>query len=234
MNNGNYVNKDTIISRVYRYYGIDATGHDVDEFIYDGLRMLGTNKMYDLIITNGEDTMPEPIEVENYRGIIPSNIEYPIAVIDYESKQPMYCVDSVFREDFTLNIHSNKTYYLKRNHIFTNEQSQKLVFIYLGFPLDEAGYPLVLDVEEYLAAITAYVAKNIAFKMYMQDQILERKFDRIEQEYFSLAHGVNSLEIPDETEMEMIKNQFLNKTMDYDAFATRFKNLGFRTHIKYT
>src|SRR6056297_3575375 len=109
MNNGRYVDKDTIIKRVNQYYGLDATGKDVDDFIYDGLRGLGTYNTYDFIATSGINGMPEPIEIENYRGVLPSNVEFPIQVLDYDSKSPMLCLNSIFRSEFNLVVPDNVT-----------------------------------------------------------------------------------------------------------------------------
>ena len=235
MNNGRYVDKDTIIKRVNQYYGLDATGKDVDDFIYDGLRGLGTYNTYDFIATSGINGMPEPIEIENYRGILPSNVEFPIQVLDYDSKSPMLCLNSIFRSEFNLVVPNNvtKTYELKRNHIFTNVPSHKIILVYLGFALDDYGYPLVPDNENYLKAITAYVAKSIGFPLYLKGQLNGNIYSAIEQDYYAQAHGVNDIEQPNVDQMEMLKNQMMKAIPNYQSYASNFSGVGQASHIKH-
>jgi hypothetical protein len=235
MNNGRYVNKDTIIKRVQQYYGLDASGKDVDDFIYDGLRGLGTYNMYDFIATSGINDMPEPIKIKNYRGFLPSNIEYPIQAFDYDTKIPMMCKNNIFKSEF-INYYTTptrKSYELKRSHIFSNTESHKIVLVYLGFPVDDSGHPLVPDNEEYLKAITAYVAKSIAFPLNLKKQISDKVLLDIERAYFSYAHGVHTIEEPNVDQTEMIKNQMLNWLPDYTSYNNGFNNIGSSTDIKY-
>jgi len=236
MNSVNYVDKHTIIKRVKQYYGLDASGKDVNDFIYDGLRGLGGFSLYDFIATSGINDMPDPIEVTSYKGTLPVNIEYPIQVFDYETKQPMSCVNSIFRNDYSAYsmVQSSKTYELKRNHIFTNIESHSVVLVYLGFPLDASGCPLVPDNENYLKALTAYVAKSIAFPLYLKGNIKSNIFSAIEQDYYAYSYGTSELEMPNIDQMEMLKNQMLDMLPDYNAYSSNFANLGKQSHIKYT
>jgi len=234
MNNGKYVNKDTIIKRVNQYYGLDASGADIDDFIYDCLRGVGGYHMWDLIATNGLDDNPNPIKVTQYRGILPNNIEYPVHVIDYDTSEPLMPKDITYREDFLYTpYNANKIYNLKRNHIHTSEETQNLILIYLGFPLDDAGDPLVPDDENYLKVVTAYVAKSIAMALVARRQLDKGLFDRIEQDYFAYSYGITSAEYPNEDEMEQLKNQMMQMLPDYTQWNDNFRTLGMQHKIKY-
>lgn len=236
MNNGRYVNRDIIIKRVQQYYGLDASGKDVDDFIYDGLRGIGTFNMYDLIATSGINDMPDPIKITDYRGVLPNNIEFPIQAFDSETQIPMLCKNTVFRTDYNYYFPSasSKSYELKRNHIFTNIEEHKVVLVYLGFPLDDSGRPLIPDDENYLKAITAYVAKSIAFPLNLKGQVSNNALLKMEQEYFSSADGAYELEIPNTDQLEMLKNQMLQMLPDYSAYLDNFTNTGLRHKVKYT
>lgn len=234
MNNGRYVDKHTIIKRVHQYYGLDATGSDVEDFIYDGLRGIGGRSMYDLIATTGIDDMPNPIEVSQYRGVLPNNIEYPMHVMNYDTGEPLLCKDSIFRTDYMYNpYNANKTYKLNRNHIFTSEESINLILIYLGFPLSGDGSPLIPDNEHYLKAITAYVAMSLARPLYIKKQLDNRVFQMIEQDYYAQSYGTVEMEMPNEDEMEMLKNQTLQLLPDYTQWSDNFRTMGMYHRINH-
>jgi len=235
MHSGRYVNRDTVIKRVEQYYGLDASGKDVDDFIYDGLRGIGTFNMYDFIATTGENNMPDPIKVTDYRGTLPNNIEFPIQVLDKETESPMTCNTSIFSNDYNLNVPGNATmaYELRRNHIFTNVKEQEIVLVYLGFPLDDSNHPLIPDEENYLKAITAYVAKSLAFPLYLKKQLNGNIYQSIEQDYYAYAHGAHEIETPNVDEMEMIKNQIVQFLPNYTAYMSNFRGVGALHKIKY-
>jgi len=234
MNNGRYVDKDTIIKRVSQYYGLDASGKDINDFIYDGLRGVGKRAMFDLIATTGENGMPQPIDVSEYRGILPTNIEAPLFALDYDTNEPLRCINSVFNETHMLHTAASKTYSLKRNFIFTSEKTQKIVLVYLGFPLNSIGEPLIPDDENYLKAITAYVAMSIARPLVIRGKLNHQIFSMIEQDYFAYANSTDVMEMPNEDEMEQLKNNLLTLLPDYNKYSHNFSDLGLPTNIKYT
>lgn len=260
MNNGRYVDKDTIIKRVHQYYGITIWGEDVNDFIYDGLRGIATYKHYILTTTDGDGDNADPIEVTNYKGTLPVDIEYPIHAYDQESLEPMLCIDNIYKNNYAnylldtsttlesadgytqnaaglyLNYPDStaelqKTYQLKKHHIFTNTKEQNVVLIYLAFPKDDAGNPLIPDEEDTLKAITAYVAMSVARVMYMKDQLAKHKFDEISQDYYAYAYST-TIETPNEDEMEAIKNDLLTLLPNYDAHNDNYRYLGFRKQIQ--
>jgi hypothetical protein len=204
MFNGRYANKDLIRKRLHQYYGLTAYDDDLKDFIYDGIRAIGHYSAYVLKVTDGTEGSRDPIEVEEYRGLLPGDIEYPIIARDYETKMPMRCMSSVYKRDKMAELNTLMTYQLNYNHIFSSTMEHKIELAYLGFPTDQDNFPVVPDHEEYLKAITAYVANIRATNMYMKGQLDERRQYKAEQDWYAYANAPAAIEIPSEEEMEEI------------------------------
>ena len=199
--NGRYTGKDLIKKRVYQHYGISVDDDDLKDFIYDGIRAIAHYNAYELKVTDGVQGK-DPIEVKEYRGLLPGDIEYPIIARDYDTKMPMSCLGGVYRRDNMFSVNGTMTYQLNYNHIISSVREHKVELAYLGFPADEYGNPVVPDQEEYLRAITAYIANIRATNMYMKGQLDGNRLQKAEQDWYAYATGVASMEIPSEGEME--------------------------------
>lgn len=208
--NGRYVGVDMIARRIKDKYAIDIDRDELKGHIYDGIRAVAHYGAYVLKFTDGSDENRNPIEIKNYRGQLPPDMEYPIMARDFDSKMPMNCNDSgAYKSDNILIIPgSSITYNLNYNSIFTNVVSHKVELMYLGFPTDKVGDPLVPDHEEYIKAIAAYGASIKATNMVMKDQLTRDKLHIVEQDWYVYAGGVASLEIPHMDQMDKIVKEW--------------------------
>ena len=224
---GKYVDVAYIIERVYRDYGFDLEikYDEVIEWIWDVISLIGAPQPLVDKISDGSDTMPDPIEIENFRGSLPNDVHSVYLARDYESKMPMVCKQSSFLRDMdqTFMRQSQYTYTLNNNYIFTSFEEGQVELHYKAFPTNSLGMPMVPDDIKFIMAVQAYVAERIGFRLWMQDHITRDKYQKLEQErLFYIGAAGTKAQIPSIDEMEGIKNRFLRLKIHTDFHDASF------------
>jgi len=224
---GKYVDVAYVIERVYRDYGFDLEikYDEVIEWIWDVMSLIGAPQQFVDKITDGSDTMPDPIDIVNYRGELPTDLHSVYLARDYESKMPMVCKQSSFLKDLnqTYQRQSQYTYTLNNNYIFPSFEEGQVELHYKAFPTNSLGMPMVPDNIKFIMAVQAYVAERIGFRLYFQDHLTERKYQKLEQErLFYIGAAGTAAQIPSIDEMEGIKNRFLRLRIHTDLHDTSF------------
>ena len=90
---------------------------------------------------------------------------------------------------------------------------------------------MIPDDDAYIRYVSDYIAEKLAFKLYMQDKLSERKLERVEQKSaFSVGAAKMSMVIPDVDMMESWKNSFLRLIPTINSHSTAFKYDAQRQH----
>ena len=224
---GKYVDVAYIIERVYRDYGFDLEikFDEVIEWIWDVMSLIGAPQQLVDKVSDGSDTMPDPIEIENFRGDLPNDVHSVFLARDYDSKMPMVCKSSSFLRDMDqiYQRESQFSYTLNNNYIFTSFEEGQVELHYRAFPTNSLGMPMVPDDIKFIMAVQAYVAERIGFRLWMQDHITRDKYQKLEQErlWYIGAAGTKA-QIPSIDEMESIKNRFLRLRIHTDLHDASF------------
>ncbi len=224
---GKYVDVALIIERVYRDYGFDLEikYDEVIEWIWDVMSLIGAPQQFVDKVSDGSSTMPNPIDIVNYRGELPNDLHSVYLARDYESKMPMVCKSSSFLRDLnqTYQRGSQYTYTLNNNYIFTSFEEGQVELHYKAFPTNSLGMPMVPDNIKFIMAVQAYVAERIGFRLWMQDHLTGQKYQKLEQErLFYIGAAATAAQIPSIDEMEGIKNRFLRLKVHVDLHDTSF------------
>ena len=104
----------------------------------------------------------------------------------------------------------NKTYRVNNDFIFTNFDNGYLIMSYVGFPIDDEGYPLIPDDESFMRSASLEIAYNTAFKMAMRGSINERFLDRLARERdWYVGQAKNKAIIPNADKLESLKNMWV-------------------------
>lgn len=224
---GKYVDVAYVIERVYRDYGFDLEikFDEVIEWIWDVMSLIGAPQPLVDKITDGRDTMPDPISIENYRGELPNDLHSVTLARDYESKMPMICKASSFLQDMeqTFRMESQYTYTLNNNYIFTSFEEGQVELHYKAFPTNSLGMPMIPDDIKFIMAVQAYVAERIGFRLFMQDHLAGQKYQKLEVDraWYIGAAGTKA-QIPSIDEMEGIKNRYLRLKTQVDLHDASF------------
>lgn len=129
------------------------------------------------------------------------------------------------RRDYTCA--SLSTYTVGENNIYTSFDKGFVSMSYDAIPTDEEGNPTVPAEQQWLEGATHYVAFKIAKRMWMKDQLSDKKFQHIERDrdwYF--AQAVNhSKQWNGVDQAESVKNATVRTVPDLQAHNTFFANM---------
>lgn len=169
------------------------------------------------------------IKIKNYKGTLPCDLVSVKQVRDCTTKQALKAISSTF-----FNPHSYERAFKTQNtSIFTTFSDGNVEIAYLAFPIDDEGYPLILDNEKYKNALELYIKKDRFTKYFERGKISQGVLQNTQQEYAWAAGQLSSeLKTPSISEWENISNahnQLLQKT---DEFRMGFETTGNRENYK--
>lgn len=74
---------------------------------------------------------------------------------------------------------SDYTYTVNNNYIFTSFKEGKVCMAYKAIPTDEAGLPLIPDMQSVINYVTWYLSNKISFQMWMNGKISDKVYEEI-------------------------------------------------------
>ena len=100
---------------------------------------------------------------------------------------------------------------------------------YKAIPVDEDGFPLLIDNETYLACLEAYIKKKVFTVRFDTGKLQAAVLQNAQQEYYHLAAELNSeMMIPSVSEMESLTRYYNSLIPRVHEFDRGFKHLGDR------
>lgn len=104
---------------------------------------------------------------------------------------------------------------------------------YKAIPVDENGYPLLIDNENYLAALEAYIKKQVFTIKFDTGKIQQGVLQNAQRDYAMLAGQLQSeFTIPSISEMEAISRAMTHLIPQVRNFDNGFVDLGNREYIR--
>ena len=251
MLNGKVVSVELLIEQLYQDYGFENINKsEVVEWVWRSMAIIGTPYPY-------EDKNVEVL-ISDYRSILPVDL-YSINMIrEKETGIPLREMTDLFFKfpeadasttptvntgdydtdlvtEFQTIIASNSsseyyTYKVQGNYMYTGAETCTLELAYKAMPIDlVTGMPTIPDNAVYLRGIESFVAEKLALRMMLRDQLSERKYEIIRQDYFfNVGAAQNICRMPDPTRMETIINRWKSTYLGPEHFDTGFKYLGSR------
>ena len=103
---------------------------------------------------------------------------------------------------------------------------------YKSIPVDEDGFPLLIDNENYLAALEAYIKKQVFTIKFDTGKISAGILQNAQTEYAWAAGALqDEFTVPSISEMESITRMINTMIPKMREFDTGFINLGNREHL---
>lgn len=234
---GKYVSIDHVVERVYMLglppQEIDKS--EVAEWVYEAMSFIGVPNAYELIVTNGEGDNPDPVVIDDHRGELPCNVYQVNSVREYNNKIAMTEAVGNFKPGYNTDNSTSDpyAYYLNDNYIFTGFGEGKVEMSFLGMPTDQYGLPKIPDNVAYIRSVTLYAAVQIARRLYIQDKLSERKFEKINQDYlWSVGSAKGRARMPSLDKSEAIKNMLARTLQVSNHHEYNFKYLGYPERLK--
>ena len=115
--------------------------------------------------------------------------------------------------------------------IFTSFPEGKVEIAYKSIPVDDDGFPLLIDNETYLNALEAYIKVKVFTVMYDLGKIQAGVLSNAQTEYAWAARQVETEFImPNTSEMESITRMLNTMIKPVTSFDNGFKNMGDREY----
>lgn len=225
--NFKYVKLESIIERIYRDcdHKDELNPADMAEWAGEAIELIGYPGSLITKVTNGDTKLhhPEPIDIVDYRGVLPDELYRVEAVREYESDRRMKLSTDVNHMDHTQPENSSVftyTYQIKDKYIFTSFKEGKVVVTYLALPVSDCGLPLIPDNERYKQGVKAYIQEKVDYKLWRKGLLADKVYQKSEQERaWYIPSAQNSIQIPSQDEMQMIRNYMLRLVPKIDSWT---------------
>lgn len=243
MYNGKYVSMEFLLGKVYRDngYDLELLYSDAIEWVAEALDLIGADLQFENKVTNGQEGMPSPIEIQGYRGTLPCDFHIGIQARDYEHNFPMrYNTDSFALSYLDPNasntasqVKSSITYGFKKGFIFTSFETGYVELSYWAFPTDDNGMPMIPDNTKVIQAVASYLRMKIDYKLWRSGRLNGQVYADSQTEWcWYVGAAANSMKMPSIDQMESIKNQWLRLIPSVNEHMYSFKYLGDQEQIK--
>lgn len=198
----------------------------------------------------------EDVEIDNFRGMLPCDLE---SIIQVEDKRSGICLRSMTDtkmfsdkpiskcEPCEKHDKHEKELYIPRRHyeheelsfktqgrvIYTSFPHGKVTIYYRAVPVDENGYPMLIDNENYLAALEAFIKVQVFTIKFDVGKINSNVLQNAQQEYaWRAAELQDEFTVPSMSEMESLTRMYNTMLLSPRQFDRRFKHLGDREYIR--
>lgn len=178
------------------------------------------------------------VEIENYRGMIPCDLNDIIQVRTYHNcNRKNYKVFRYSTDNFHLSKNKQDsfdlTYKTQGNVIFTSIKEGIIEIAYNAFAVDQDGYPLIPDNSTFIRALELYIKKQYFTVLFDLGKVSQAVYQNVCQEYaWAVGAAQSDLIRPTIDQMESITNMLNTLIPRVSEHRSGFVNLGTRELIK--
>ena len=233
--NSQYISLQEVLSRVTRNPQLQSvTMEQAVQYTVDFIHIFGLPEMYE----DKEVT----ISIKEYRGQLPCDL---ISINQVMETCSGICLrsmtDTFFPDDYTrseyyshaIRYDQQPTFKVQNHIIFTSFKEGEIKINYKAIPVDENGFPMILDNAKYQKALELYIKKEIFTMKFEKGELSDKVLGHTEQQYaWSAGQLASEMSIPSESEMESICNMFTELIQTNTHFLNGFKDLGSREYLR--
>lgn len=155
----------------------------------------------------------EIIDIKDYRGLLPCDLENIIQVRTYSECGHNHKVFRYSTDSFHMSEHKGHsfdlTYKVQGNVIFTSMKEGKIEIAYMAIPVDSDGYPMIPDNSTFANALELYIKKKQFTILFDQGKITPQVYNNCLQEYsWAVGQAQSDLVRPSVDEMQAITNSW--------------------------
>ena len=117
--------------------------------------------------------------------------------------------------------------------IYTSFPEGVVELAYKAIPVDEEGYPLIIDDENYLAALEAYIKVKVFTVKFDTGKLAAPVLQNAQTDYAWLsAQLMDTMTVPSVSEMEAISRSLLTLIPNVRSFDSGFRDHGDREYLR--
>lgn len=230
-----YIKLQEILSRILRHPLMQKVDMETAiQYTIDFIHVFGLPKMF-------EDKQAE-VDIEEHRGELPCDL---ISIKQVKDMKTGICLrgmtdnfDPDFRNDIRHTLgytvyDQEMTFKTQNRVIFTSFPCGRILIAYKSIPVDENGFPLILDNPVYLRALEAFIKKEVFTILFDQNKVSAQVLQNAAADYAWRAGQLqNEFVIPSVSEMEALQRSWCTLLQRTTEFDDGFKNLGNREYIR--
>lgn len=219
----NYINIREALSRVLRHPLLqDVTLEQAAQYTIDFVSIFGMPKLY-----QGKE---EILHIENFRGVLPCDL---ISIIQVKDCASNICLRSMTDNFLPRDEKGDLAFKIQGNIIYTSFKTGDILISYKAIPIDEDGFPLLIDNPVFLKTLETYIKREVFTILFDMGKIAPAVLQNTQQQYAWLAGQLQSeFTIPSISEMESIKRSWCTLLQRTSEFNNGFKNNGDQEYIK--
>lgn len=200
------------------------------QYAVDFMHIVGVPQMF--------ESKEVDIEIHNFKGQLPCDLVSIEQVKDMCTGLCMRSMTDSFdptddKKCGCASKCSEGTFKLQNTVIVTSFKEGKIKIAYNAAPVDENGYPLVLDNPAFLKALELYIKREVFTVLYDLGKIQPGPLQNTQQEYaWRVGQLQSELTIPSLSEMESLRRSWCTLIQRTTEFKTGFKYNGNQEYIK--
>lgn len=201
----------------------------------------------------------DTVEIKDFRGLLPCDLISIIQVRDLDTDICLRAMTDTFTpgmrpkpadqqpEDLLNNAKPLEEQYIPKAKnpmeelsfktqgriIFTSFPEGMVEIAYKAIPVDEDGFPLLIDNETYLNALEAYIKKQVFTVKFDTGKVAAGVLSNVQTDYAWAAHLLQTeMQTPSVSEVEAMTRYLNTMIKPVRSFDNHFKNLGNREYIR--
>ena len=171
----------------------------------------------------------EEVEIHEFRGLLPCDCIKVVQVKDMQLNVCMRHITDTFKPPYPSGEPAFKT---ENMVIFTTFPEGRVTVAYKAIPVDDDGFPMLIDNEVYLGALEAYIKKQVFTVKFDTGKISAGVLQNAQTDYAVLSHELrNEFTTPSYAEVEAMARQYQTLMPNVRSFDRGFADLGNREYL---
>ena len=230
--NISYVNIREVLSRLLRHPLLqDVNVEQAVQYTIDFIGIFGMPRLY--------EDKEEVIHIEDFRAVLPDDL---ISINQIKENTTGVCLRSMTdnfmpKEDYNKTtgnrVPQELTFKTQGQVLYVSFKTGDVTVSYKSIPVDDEGYPLLIDNSIFLKTLETYIKKEVFNTLFDMGKISVAVLQNTQQQYAWLAGQLQSeFTIPSQSEMESISRMWCTLIQRTSDFNDGYKNLGNKEFIK--
>lgn len=228
----NYINIREVLSRILRHPLLqEVTLEQAVQYTIDFIGIFGMPKLY--------QDKEEVLHIEDFRTLLPCNL---VSINQIKDNKTNMCIRSMTdnfmpKEDYNKTtgnrVPQELTFKTQGQILYVSFKTGDVTVSYKSIPVDDEGYPLLIDNSIFLKTLETYIKKEVFNTLFDMGKISVAVLQNTQQQYAWLAGQLQSeFTIPSQSEMESISRMWCTLIQRTSDFNDGYKNLGNKEFIK--
>lgn len=212
--NIHYISIKEVLSRLLEHPLLsDLNLEQVIRYTLDFITIFGFNKFYERKETE--------LNIEEFRVLLPCDLVRINQIKDCKTNR---CLRAMTREFNPTDETTEPMYKVQGRVLYTTIKNGTVTISYMSIPVDENGYPKLIDNPLYLKTLELYIKKEVFTVLFDLGKINQNVLTNTQQQYsWSAGQLQSEFTIPSIAEMESIKNMWTSM-IQYNNYHLRDYN----------